>query len=346
MEIKQEKKRDSIIDIARVIVIFVIIFGHANIRTPYCGGWCPELSIATAIMGGCKNSPVIFFFLFAGYFSKRTETLIPWKRVGSLLLSTIFWGVTGYLSFHALASLGLWYRCGSFTPVVQADIFGLFGSVYSIGVPGHCDLWFMKVLIPIVFLSGMLARIPAIGLLFLAGSCYAGAEFLDYGKVTHLPYILHQKSLEAICYFCAGIVLRRYVPIQALSAFVHKISCPCFLVLFLQSGVSIFTHWNMFGLPVIGGGLLILFYLSAAALVSKIRKMGDWVAKWGVAVFFVYVIQEILVMGFRDFFEIIPINKHAYTCIPVVIMGICLLLYSILQRVLPERLKKIVFLQG
>lgn len=332
-------------DLARIIAILAIVIGHCNIRTPFHGGWCPELSWATVLIGVIEN-PVCFFFFFAGYFAKKTSSPMAWGRTFQLLLSTCLWALAGFVVFHCLNSGEHYVGTGQWLPWEYPGLYHIVGDISSDEVPGHMDLWFMKVLIPIVLVSGLLVRLPAWSLIVLVAGCFGVAYGVDAATLQPLPYFLHEKFLLGLAYFSSGVLVRRYATLQVLSAMLSKIGIWYFLMMFIQSGLSLFVKYNVFSIPVLGGFLEILYFLSMAQVVKRYVPCHERLARYGVAVFFVYVTQEFFVIGAKVLFTAFPVNKHLYTIVPFAILLLCLLLYEVAQRVLPPKIRKIVCLQS
>ena len=338
------KKRDSLVDLARIIAIFAIIISHCNIRTPFNGA-SVELAWATVLIGFIEN-PVCFFFFFAGYFAKKTSSPIAWERPLQLLLSTCLWALIGFVVFHFLNSWVHYIETGQALPWDSFSLYQVVGDFSSEMVPGHVDLWFMKVLVPIVLVSGLLVRLPAWMLVVVTAGCFGAAHVVDDATLQALPYFLHEKFLLGMAYFSSGVLVRRYITLQSLSGVMSKIGVGYFAVMFIQSAVSPYVHWNAFEIPVLGGFLEILYFLSMAQVVKRYVPCHERLARYGVAVFFVYVTQEFFVMGAKVLFTAYPVSKHLYTLVPFAILLLCLLLYEVAQRVLPSRIRKIVCLQS
>lgn len=341
----REKKRDALVDIARLVAILAIIVSHCNIRTPFHGGACVELSWATLLIGFVEN-PVCFFFFFAGYFVKKTSPPLEWKRSLQLLLSSCLWALVGFVVFNCLRSCDHYVATKQFLSWEAFSLPHIVGDFSSVLVPGHADLWFMKVLIPIVLVSGFLERLPSWALVVILAACFGVAYGVGDEKLSYLPYFLHEKSLLGMAYFSSGVMARRYISLQSLSRGISKIGLIYFVVMLIQSAISPYVHFNAFAVPVLGGFLEIAYFLSIAQVVKQYVPCGEAVARYGVAVFFVYVTQEFFVIGAKVLFTACPINMHAYTLVPFAILLLCLLLYGVAQRLLPPRLRKIVCLQG
>ena len=208
------------------------------------------------------------------------------------------------------------------------------------------DLWFMKVLIPIVLVSGFLVRFPTWLLVVVTAGCYGVAYGVDKETLQALPYFLHKSFQLGMACFSSGVLARRYITLQTLSGVMSKIGVGYFAVMFIQSSVSPYVHWNAFHIPVLGGFMEILYFLSMAQVVKSYVPCHERLARYGVAVFFVYVTQEFFVIGAKVLFTAYPINMHLYTFVPFAILLLCLLLYEVAQRVLPSRIRKIVCLQS
>ena len=348
MDISHEgngKKRDALVDLARIVAIFVIIIGHTSIRTAPNPGCCAELNILHQLDGDVVN-PVCFFFFFAGYFAKKTGRLFAWGRTGQLVLSTCLWSLVGYVVFHFLFSAEHYFHTHEFLAWKPLSLYQIVGDLASDVVPGHMDLWFMKVLIPIVFISSLLTRVPGWVLAILSLTCLWLGDYLETSAYDGMPYFLQQSSLSGMGCFSAGMLIRRFVSLPLLSAFVSKIALWYFVLMFIHSAVALVIPYHVFRVPVLGVFLEMLYFLSIAELVKRYMPGSQRLARYGTAVFFVYVMQEFLIVGANVLFTYFPINRHLYTLVPFVVLLLCLLLYEVAQRVLPTRIRKIVCLQS
>lgn len=80
----------------------------------------------------------------------------------------------------------------------------------------------------------------------------------------------------------------------------------------------------------------IIYVLSVSkALCVLLPRFSAWFASFGTGVFFIYMVQEMLVMQCRWFFTLHPVSKHAYALVPFGIFAVLMLGYWLLRRYMP-----------
>ena len=310
-------------------MLFIVV-GHTNIRTPIHPGASPILSVFSALT---LSSGVPLFFCLAGYFAKPCLSWFNWKRARDIFVSMLFWCIVGYFWFGVLNQL----ESGQSVDVaalLNTRIWGILGTWDSVGTPGSCDCWFLKVLIPLVLVSGALIRMKSC---FLCGVIVTAAVFgLAEHDIPGVPYCLTRSSLNGLSWFALGIVIRRYLSISQISEWVGKI-CAWFVVLTFVLAVLNFTWQPLICSRSFLGILWGMVYLLCLAklLCSKLPTFSRWFASFGTGVFFIYMVQEMLVIQCRWYFSEHPINKHVYALVPFVIFGVLMLTYSVIRRYLP-----------
>lgn len=318
------------IDIARLMTMLFIIMGHANIRSPFHPGYSSLLSIMvlfTAFAG------VPFFFLMAGYFVKSGGDIINWKRAFHILMVMIFWCVIGHFWFGALGQLEAGEDVNLRT-LCSPALFSVLGSWNSVSTPGSWDCWFLKVLIPLVFISGWLTRVKSYALVCIL--CCAGVWSAANVSAPWLPFFLTDKALEGLVYFVAGMLLKRWVSVQMLGEVIGKVywvvigltfmmcASHCFWPHVLEQGEFFTDVWG------------IVYVLSISKLISvALPRFAQWFATFGPGVFFIYMVQEMLVIQCRYFFTLHPVNEHVYAVVPFAIFAILMLGYAVLRRTVP-----------
>lgn len=322
--------RNKFIDVARLLAMLFIIIGHTNIRTPVQMGPSPALNIlCLATLSG----HVSFFFFLAGYFAKSVPGGINWKRAWDIFVSLLFWCFIGYFWFGVLHQL----ESGNSLNVkelINSQVFGILGAWDSVGTPGSWDCWFLKVLIPLVLVSPMLMRLPVFCLLGIVAS----AVILGYAGYPGggLPYVMHTESVCALAYYVFGIGLRRYVTLGQLEAFVGRVYywfIPLTIVLLVLhvSWYKIFERESI--ITVLWS---IVYVLSLSKLLTVVvPNTANWFASFGPGVFFIYMVQEMLVIQCRWYFAVHPIHRHAYALVPFAIFAVLMCGYWLIRRYLP-----------
>jgi len=321
--------------VARLVAITIIIVAHTNIRSPYESG-CAELAWITQIAGW---HPIIFFFFFAGYFTNTSKTQFKLQRCFQLFVSLCIWAVIGYFCFGCIYQLSQNGRCdvwALFTP----KIFGAIGDFFHVSTPGNYDLWFLKVLVAFSFFSPLFEKIStprmlAICAMFLLLNPVV--KILPANVQEWLPFFIKGEVLIQWAFFVAGMAMRRTCSPSQLGRYVEKIwiyvliACVISRLLAFMGVSQIWeTAWYFSRL------MGIVYVLSIAKAIQKIfPRFAGWISQFGVSVFFIYVMQEILVQACWAYFTFHPINKHFYTLVPFIIVAVCILLFSLVNRYLP-----------
>ena len=182
-------QRNAFIDVARLMTMLFIIMGHVNIRTPHGEGWSSLLCILVEFTayGG-----VPFFFFMAGYFAKPIKGNLNWERSWEIFRSMLFWCVVGYFWFGALQGSEYKLFGGN-------GLLGVLGAWNSVSTPGSWDCWFLKVLLPMVLVSGLLHRLRSA--LLLCFACLSALLAATDYEVMWLPYFFSPKALSGFAYF-------------------------------------------------------------------------------------------------------------------------------------------------
>ena len=318
---KSVSGRDSFIDVARLLTMLFIIMGHVNIRTPHGAGWSSSLCILvtmTAFAG------VPFFFFMAGYFAKTARGLFNWGRAWDIFRSMLFWCVVGYFWFGALQ--GVEYKLSAVCNVL--------GPWNSVSTPGSWDCWFLKVLLPMVLVSGLLLRLHSAGLVVLA--CLSGVlSALNY-ELTCLPWFLSAESFSGLIFYVCGILVRRGMSIAEISNWIGRVYHYVIGITILLVGVHCFWPHIFVQEGFVSDVWGILYVLSVSkALCVLLPRFSVWFASFGTGVFFIYMVQEMLVIQCRWFFTLHPVNKHAYAIVPFGIFAVLMLGYWLVRRYMP-----------
>lgn len=317
------------VDIARLSAMLFIVVGHTNIRPPFYPGYSPLLSFIVVFSG---PSAIPFYFFMAGYFARPEQGRFNWRRAGMILLALIFWCIIGHFWFGALAQLEAGKEV-NFLALCNSSIWGSLGAWNSVGTPGSCDCWFLKVLIPLVFVSGVLLRLSSPLLLTLI--CGVGIWVTATYSSACVPFFLTSEALSGFVYFAFGILVRRYVTLQHIQEWTEKFYKYVIAVTIIY-GVAmcflpLYRPWNF--LTGIWGILFILSFAKAVEVL--LPRFAVWFASFGAGVFFIYMMQEMLIIQCRWFFTLYPINKHLYALVPFGIFAVLMLGYAILRRFMP-----------
>ncbi len=332
---KNQRGRDGFIDLARLVAILIVIIGHVNIRSPYEHG-CPELSWMAALGGW---DIVMFFFFLSGYFMKATNGWFAVKRAWQLFISMCLWCLIGYFCFGAIWQYQANQAVDLWTLLISPEIFGIIGTFYTFGTPGSMDLWFLKVLVSLTFFSPLLMRLKTPTLLASIVAFFLLAllqKMLPASAVEQVPYFLKCWVLFAL--FGLGIVVRRYVvrpeQLRVMIGYVWG-----YILIFC----AVYLFFEVYGAPRLMNvaqyfarilGVLYIFSL-AYAIQKFLPRFASWFSQYGVSVFFIYMVQEILVMWSKVYFSFHPINKHVYTLVPFMILGVCIILFCLILRLWP-----------
>lgn len=322
--------RDSFIDVVRLLTMFFIVVGHVNIRTPMAPGAAPLLSIFSAMT---LWSGVALYFCLAGYFSKPNAGWLNWHRAGDIFVSMLLWCIIGHFWFGALLQLEAGKEV-SFASLVDGRLWNILGSWDNVGTPGSYDCWFLKVLIPLALLSAVLMRLntSVLSAICVLSALFGYADYAEHG----VPFFLTHKALQGLSFFSFGVILRRFVSLEQIRDWVSKIYIWFLAVTIPLAALNFMWHpvvANTTPLEVLWG---MVYLLCIGMLFCKLLpRFSAWFASFGTGVFFIYMVQEMLVLQCRWYFTVHPINKHVYFLIPFAIFAVLMLGYAILRRYMP-----------
>ena len=314
--------RDAFIDVARLLTMLFIIMGHVNIRTPHGAGWSSSLCILVSMTA---FAGVPFFFFMAGYFARPAGGVLNWRRARQIFCSMLFWCIVGYFWFGAL--LGEEYK-------LSGGLLNVLGPWNSVSTPGSWDCWFLKVLLPIVLVSGLLQRLHSAGLVVLA--CLAGVLSASNYELAFLPWFLSAKSFSGLSFYVCGILARRGMTIAELSNLIGRVYPYVIGATIPLAGVHCFWPHIFVQGSFVADVWGIIYVLSVSkAICVLLPRFSAWFASFGTGVFFIYMVQEMLVIQCRWFFTLHPISKHAYALVPFGIFAVLMLGYWLLRRYTP-----------
>ncbi len=319
---KSTSGRDVFIDVARLLTMLFIIMGHVNIRTPHGIGWSSSLCILVSMTA---FAGVPFFFFMAGYFARPAGGVLNWRRAREIFCSMLFWCIVGYFWFGAL--LGEEYK-------LSGGLLNVLGSWNSVSTPGSWDCWFLKVLLPLVLVSGLLLKLQSPGLVVLA--CMSGVLSASNYELAFLPWFLSAKSFSGLSFYVCGILARRGMTIAELSNLIGRVYPYVIGVTIPLAGVHCFWPHIFVQGSFVADVWGIIYVLSVSkAICVLLPRFSAWFASFGTGVFFIYMVQEMLVMQCRWFFTLHPISKHAYALVPFGIFAVLMLGYWLLRRYTP-----------
>ncbi len=332
--LQNQRVRDGYIDLTRWISIMFIVIGHVNIRSPYEWG-CPELSWMS-VFGGWNI--VMFFFFLSGYFMKPAKGWFAVKRAWQLFISMCIWCFIGYFCFGMIWQYEAKQAVDVWALLVSPNIFGIIGTLYSFATPGSMDLWFLKVLVALAFFSPLLMRLKTPLLLVAIVAFFLLEQFrtmLPASVAENVPYFL--KCWVHFAMFSLGIVARRYVRPEQLQALIGRVWAYILVMCLVYQFFTVYGAPDLLKVaPYFACVLGIVYIFSLAYGVQKFApRVAAWLSQYGVSVFFIYMVQEILVMWSKVYFTFHPINKHIYTVVPFIILAICMVLFRLILRLWP-----------
>lgn len=322
------------IDICRVYAIFAIIVGHTNIRTCFPS---PPAALSWMVVLLEVGSVSPFFFL-SGYFTKPcSHSWFNWQRVKMLLFPFIIWSCVGYVLFPLFEQIG-----GEldFSYLWKNRPWEMLGTFWSVSTPGHWDLWFMKVLIFWTIFAVILARLSSISLLCLVLLAFSLSFAFEYPVVKHIPFFLETSSLEGLGFFALGIWCRRFVALDSIARQLqHRLFSLISLKIFLSIALVFSIPWGMNALPGLSYRafqILVLFCIGIAVM-KYMPRLGVRMARFGEAVFFVYIMQEFLIHFLRSLFKAYPvISPNAYALVPFAVMAASLAFFFLIKKMFPS----------
>lgn len=289
---------------------------------------------------------VPMFFVISGYFFFNKTSVNDWsvavygkllhKRIRTLLLPYILWNTIywGLVYLKNVCSLSLYSY--------EQDI--LSSSWYSLFIDGPVvyPLWYLRDLIvmclisPIIFI--VLRYLRIIGVLFL---------FVGY--VLTVECGIPGFSSTAIFYFVFGAYMGLYKENMVIWAKRFHYIAVVFVFIFLGilpflNQYAVYEYLVRLYIPlgcVVFLATMSIFYDKSPLLIHKLKDLSRYV-------FFVYAVHTIYLINWISAFygRILPQGYIggliSYLLVVPTTIGICILLYKIMERVLPECLSLLV----
>lgn len=331
------------IDFCRVYTAFCVIVRH-----------CDRYVESPAFFMDLFNyrSLIFFFFLVSGYLTHRAEPgqCLDWKRARRLLWPYLFWAAFAVVTMMPMLywpqiQAGDWSWA---TPFLFLQEMGLTSWTYwSLS---NVPLWFLRTLFLLALVSPLLQRLSAktMGVLILA--CFAGSDVLCHADVeaatangregvAWLPFRLYE-SVLALGFFAGGLLLRRHVDAERLTAWVRRGAWwPPLASLVLLPAVY---FWR-FSPPIQSSALVLLGVLTTMSIgclcERYLPRFFRYVASWGSAAFFVYVTHYLALKCVRvcltgDYRGSLTLAQASVA--PFAILAFCLALWALLRRLFPR----------
>ncbi len=296
-------KRIEWIDFCRIYTAFCVIVRHCDRHYGF-----------PAYVADLFNyrSLIFFFFLMAGYFTHRAAAnqWLDWPRAKKLLWPYLFWTLISLIVLQPFMHIPE-LRVGDWSwisPHMLLSEMGLASWCYwdFSNVP----LWYLRTLLIFALLSPVLQRMPSkvmfgVILITFAASdvlcqvdCETAASHHMQG-IDWLPFRLYE-SVLALGFYLTGLLVRRYVSGEQLTAFVRRYAwVPVLGALALLPVVLLSGFYP----PVQSSALVLLGVATTLSIGSLFEhylpRVCHWVAQWGPAAFFVYVTHFIVLRWLR-----------------------------------------------
>ena len=343
-------RQSDLIRAMRFPLIVLVVFCHAPLFAP--ADLEPALTgeyafhfLTTMLSQILGNMSVCWFFVFSGYFFFHSldqqnlwgrERGIPYKwkkRLRTLLVPYLIWNllvvaITLILSF-LYAKAGLNGDNLGMEAVHEGPVYWLFSG------PADFPLWYLRDLIILCVLA------PAFFYLFKV-----------LGKLTPVLLVLTYLSplepgipaMRAICFFGTGAwlgmnhmdmleICRKMKPASYVLAAILLLLATCF-----DRGTCHEPLVRLF-YPF---GMISLMNICDAAIDHQRTK--DWLLRMSRYVFFIYAAHEVFILGWTKGLLVrmlglgIPAQLVSYFLTPAIVIGVCILLYKILEKITPRTL--------
>ncbi|MBR3064635.1 MAG: acyltransferase [Bacteroidales bacterium] len=343
--------QSTLIKAMRLPLIVLVLYAHSVgdfFGSIQCSldGWNVYHFFSEMISHNLCKIAVCWFFIFSGYFffyhlpagsfSGRWYAGKLKKRVRSLLIPYLFWNL--FLVAAIAAKTTLFSKLG----IPQNNIEGEMWTVrqgplyWLVTGPADFPLWFMRdlmvmsVLIPLLWL--LFKHLPQSGSIALLVLLY----FIPFNA----PFV----SWRAYFFFSFGAFLGMN-SIHMLP-FCQKVKKPAAILAVLSLVTA--SYWND---AVFHEWLLRVFYpfgmitfMNCCDWMIKKECRKERLTRLASPVFFIYAVHEIYLLGWakgacvRLFGEGLLGTWIKFLLVPVLVLGICLILYWIINRLLPRPL--------
>ena len=322
-----------------VLVVFAHSLGFENVGiTSDFSGWNVYHFFSEMFSHNFARLAVCWFYTISGYFFFRyledTKFSLKWvagkwkKRIWSLLLPYIIWNLLsvgiGYAKSLAFKGIGI----GSHNELPQfAPIEWLWSGPANFPLYFMRDLMILSILAPLWYLIARRAKWPSLAALII---CYVS------------PLNPSIPGMRAIFFFGIGCWLGiwKYNMLEI----AQKVKWPAAILAILTLLAA--TYWNSSSYH---EWMLRAFYpfgmLTFMNICNRFINRGktcNRLCRLSAAVFFIYASHEILILGWTKgiFLRLLGAGLIgtwiSYLFVPVVVLSICLLLYWILNKIMPK----------
>ena len=284
-----------------------------------------------------------WFFVFSGFLFffhlKDDDFSFDWvkakwkKRVRSLLVPHLFWNLMAVL---AICVVTLLFQVFSITGEAEEMMKVRQGPVYwFFSGPIDFPLWFLRDLIiltlfaPLIYLIFRRFKWTSLALLVLV--------YLS-------PWNPAIPTMRSIFFFSIGVWLGTH-KVNLLQA-CQKVRIPAFILAFLLLFIStsqLGRPMHTFLIRLFYPCGMVVFMLFCNSLIDNQRR-SERLCTLSSCVFFIYASHEIYILGWtkgvclRLFGESLGAAWLRYLITPFIVIGICLLLYRVLNRLIPNAL--------
>lgn len=334
-----DARQFTLIKAMRFPLICLVVFAHSAGAFPTptvewsLDGWNVFHYVSEMLCRHLCSIGTCWFFVFSGYllfrFLKEGEFGMAWisakwkKRVRSLLVPYLIWNLLAVLAMVLVN----WLQKRDTS--IGTPLFWFFTG------PADFPLWFLRDLMiltlasPLLYLIFKRFRWLSLALLILV-----------YLSSLNPPY----PTMRSIFFFSAGVWLGTHkVNMVALCRAVKIPAAIVTLVLMLVATSQIGRPMHTFLLRLFYPFGMIWFMNLCDGLIDDERRCERMCALSG-CVFFIYAAHEIYILAWtkglllRIFGESLAATWIRFFLVPVIVLGVCLLLYGLLNRIMPRTL--------
>jgi len=271
--VTESRDRQTYLDIAKGIGIFLVVYGHVQIGL-HTAGLLKDSTLASAVIHTIYTVHMPLFFLVSGYLAHHSLSRKPASVAANeilvyLVLAYIFW---------SLVHLGLRYL---FSDVVNRPM--ALTDVFTLWIPKD-QFWFLFAL-AVCYCAALLCKITSISPWVCLAAAIATYWFrFDYGGIGY-----------GLLYFSIGMLIAGHLGvIEPNDAWFRADAAIVCFGLFVVSVTFCETHGIYNRLDVVGAlsGAYVIVFLSRYICWPIIRTMGEFS-------FYIFVMHVIFSSGLR-----------------------------------------------
>lgn len=343
-----DTRQSELITVMRFPLIMLVLFEHSVPRDlspmrPSLDGTSVFHFVTEFVSHHLCSIAICWFFVFSGYLFfrnledggfKKEWLLGKWeKRTRTVVVPHVLWNLLYVLAILLVTFLfriiGIHINADMMTEVTKGPLY------WFITGPVDFPLWYLRDLICMFLLTPVFyfltKKAPWITLALLLGF-YLASFWIKFFLFPTISYFgigawlgIRKRNMLAIC---------------------QKVKYPAFLLSIVLSVWATCMYGNdyhrlmrMFFLP-----FGMITFMNLCNRIFRYPKLHRLFANLSGSVFFIYAAHEIYILGWtkglfvRVFGSYLASRWISYLGVPIVVLGICLALYFLLNRIMPKSL--------